>query len=164
MPKRITNWKRLSLIAVVAMIALGGFSLFQQVRHKKLLGELWYLQDELSKVRGTGSNLKYPLPTMPETKEQLTEADLKKVPQIKECFTNSSLNKEENQVMQGIGVNPNKLEAASPGVITTFSWKKTPRVVDVQCRQLKLTDIKAGDMLNLYSSGGPWNLVGIQKL
>lgn len=101
-------------------------------------------------------------------KSQLSQQDLDEASKSAECFEKGldysfALT---GETMESISVNPNELVTSknSDGERTYYArWSsKIPKVVDVKCNIIKLSDIKKGDKLNLYIFDD--ELLGIQKL
>lgn len=166
MPKR-TNWKMLSIITLIATLAFGGISIFQQVKYNEAQQQLQKAQERI-KLEEKAEEQQVLADAQSGKKDQLTTSDIQKATKLKECFLgkqSGSMYKGEAEIMKSISLNPNELVTGTKSSFSVFRWTATPRVVDSQCNRLKITDIKTGDILNIYTSSiGSGELVGVQKM
>lgn len=135
---------------------------------------------DINKNNSIGQGAQQPVPGVQNTspasegKESVTEEELKQYVTAKDCTTleeySSLAPSLTRQKMKSISLDKSELIVGDDAGSRYARWKNVlPKVVDKDCKALTLTQIKAGDTLNLYSlpadaKGIPANLQLIQKI
>lgn len=102
-----------------------------------------------------------PAPTVtpvPKEKLKVSEDELNNYVDAKDCSTLSEFSSLSMTLgrltMKTISLDESLIAAGREGTTNYIRWKTLPAVVDYNCKPIKLSDIEAGDTLNIYSSRG----------
>jgi len=115
----------------------------------------------------------YTPPKLPG-KTKVTEEDLQNYKDAKDCSTLSDYATytlaAANRSMQTIDLSGGVITVGTATNGTTYYyWKALPKVVDGDCSEIKLSDIEAGDTLNIYEGknaggSGDYTVKLVQKV
>lgn len=94
-------------------------------------------------------------PQKPDGEEQISEADLEKYVDAKDCSTLPAYSSYEISLsrlkMKTISLDASLITAGKEAGTNYIRWTTLPKVLDYECKELKLSDIKAGDIINVYT-------------
>lgn len=94
-------------------------------------------------------------PTPVGNTTKVTDEDLKNYVEPKDCRTLSQYSTlsltVSKQAMKSINIKAGSIETGSELGTWYNYWEKLPTVVDANCNEIKITDIQAGDVLNVYT-------------
>jgi hypothetical protein len=89
------------------------------------------------------------------SKDKITEEDLNNYIVAQDCSTLSEYNAYTISLsrlpMKTISLDESLITAGRGGGTNYIRWKNLPDAVNHQCDKIKLSDIKAGDLLNIYT-------------
>jgi hypothetical protein len=88
-------------------------------------------------------------------KEKVTEEELLNYKEPKDCTTLNTYAiyklSISRKIMKSIDLEGSVLTLGDSSTTQYSRWTKLPKVVDSDCSDLKITDIEAGDILNIYT-------------
>ncbi len=88
---------------------------------------------------------------------QVTSDDLENYTDAKDCTTLSEYSDysylANRYKMDKIDLDAGQLTVTKASSTVYHYWQNLPKVLDNECKEIKLTDIKSGDSLNLYTEG-----------